>query len=146
MDIYTILFFLTTFWVGPFWFAMLLQPHAIKTAQMMDKQWFFFGPIIIWFAVMILNPSGLVDFANSASHPEGFMAGLAAGMASKAGVTAMWAHMVAGDIFATRWIWQDSLKRQNNIWLTRSSVFFGVMLMPIGILIHLIFRNKVPAI
>ena len=144
MDIYTLLFFLTTFWVGPFWFAMLLQPHAVKTVQMMDKQWFFFGPIIIWFAVMILNPSGLADFANSGSHPDGFMAGMAAGMASKAGVTAMWAHMVAGDIFATRWIWQDSVKRQNNIWVTRSSVFFGVMLMPIGILIHLIFRNKIP--
>ena len=143
MDLYTLLFILTTFWVGPFWFAMLLQPHAAKTAQLMDKQWFFFGPIVIWFAVMLLNPSGLVEFANSGSHPDGFMAGMAAGMASQAGVTAMWAHMVAGDIFATRWIWRDSIKRKNNIWVTRLSVFFGVMLMPVGILIHLIFRKRI---
>ena len=142
MDIYTALFFLTTFWVGPFWFAMLLQPHAAKTAQIMGKQWFFFGPIVIWFIVMLLNPDGLVDFANSGTHPDGFMAGMAAGMTSKAGITAMWAHMVAGDIFATRWIWKDSLARKNNIWLIRASVFFGVMLMPVGILIHLFFRKK----
>ena len=142
MDLYTLLFVLTTFWVGPFWFAMLLQPYAGKTAQIMNKQWFFLGPIVIWFAVMLLNPNGLIDFVNSGSHPEGFIVGMGAGLSSKAGVTAMWSHMVAGDIFATRWIWRDSIKRQNNIWLIRASVFFGVMLMPVGILIHLLFRKS----
>ena len=43
MDLYTLLFVLTTFWIGPFWFAMLLHPHADKTAQIMNKPWFFFG-------------------------------------------------------------------------------------------------------
>ena len=54
----------------------------------------------------------------------------------------MWAHMVAGDIFATRWIWRDNVKRKNNIWLLRLSVFFGIMLMPLGVLIHIIFGRK----
>lgn len=142
MDLYTVLFVLTTFWVGPFWFAMLLQPYADKTARIMNKQWFFLGPIVIWFAVMLFNPNGLIDFVNSGSHAEGFIVGMGAGLSSKAGVTAMWSHMVAGDIFATRWIWRDSIERQNNIWLIRASVFFGVMLMPVGILIHLIFRKS----
>jgi len=55
----------------------------------------------------------------------------------------MWAHMVAGDIFATRWIWQNSVKNKDNIWILRLSVFFGVMLMPLGIAIHLIFSKKI---
>ena len=107
-----------------------------------NKPLFFLGPIIIWFLIMLLNPSGLIDFFNSASHPEGFFVGLAKGLSTKAGVTAMWAHMVTGDIFATRWIWKDNVERKNNIWLLRLSVFFGIMLMPLGVLIHVIFGRK----
>jgi len=121
---------------------MLLQPYANKTAHLMNNAWFFVGPIVIWFATMLLNPVGLIDFVNSGAHPEGFLVGMGAGLSSKSGVTAMWSHMVAGDIIATRWIWKDSVKRHNNIRLIRASVFFGVMLMPIGILLHLLFRKS----
>ena len=33
MDFYTITFILATFWVGPFWFAMLLSPEKDKTKK-----------------------------------------------------------------------------------------------------------------
>ena len=142
MDFYTISFLLSTLWVGPFWFAMFFKPYEENTKVLMDKPLFFLGPILIWFIIMILNPSGLIDFANSGSHPDGFFAGIAQSMSSSAGVTAMWAHMVSGDIFATRWIWKDGIKKNNNVWVMRTSIFFGVMLMPVGILIHLIFSKK----
>ena len=60
----------------------------------------------------------------------------------KAGLTAMWAHMVTGDIFATRWIWRESIKKNNNVWVMRLSIFFGVILMPLGILIHIVFSKR----
>lgn len=142
MDIYTICFIISTLWVGPFWFAMLFNPFADKTYNLMSKSLFFMGPIIIWYLIMFLNPSGFVDFINSGSHPDGFFAGIASGISTKAGITAMWAHMVAGDIFVTKWIWRDGVKKNNNIWIIRFSVFFGVMLMPLGILIHLVFGKK----
>lgn len=142
MDIYTITFILATFWVGPFWFAMLLSPEKDKTKKLLNGPMFFLGPIIIWVIVMAMNPQGMIDFANSGSHPNGFLAGLASGMSSKAGVTAMWAHMVAGDICVTRWIWQDSLNRKMNTWMYKLSIFFAVMLMPIGLVIYLIFRGN----
>ena len=142
MDIYTICFIISTLWVGPFWFAMLFNPLADKTNNLMSKSSFFMGPIIIWYLIMFLNPSGFVDFINSGSHPDGFFAGIASGISTKAGVTAMWAHMVAGDIFVTKWIWRDGVKKNNNIWIIRFSVFFGVILMPLGILIHLVFGKK----
>lgn len=142
MDIYTITFILATFWVGPFWFAMLLSPEKDKTKKLLNGPMFFLGPIIIWVIVMAMNPQGMIDFANSGSHPNGFLAGLASGMSSKAGVTAMWAHMVAGDICVTRWIWQDSLNRKMNTWMYKLSIFFAVMLMPVGLVIYLIFRGN----
>ena len=142
MDLYSISFIISTIWVGPFWFAMLVRPYDKKTNTIMDKQLFFLGPIIVWFLIMILNPNGLIDFLNSGSHPDGFFAGLALGMSTKAGVSAMWSHMVAGDIFVTRWIWINCVKNNDKIWLLRLSVFFGVMLMPLGLLIYLIFQKK----
>ena len=141
MDIYDISFIISTFWVGPFWFAMLLNPKKEKTKQLMSKPLFFLGPLAFWFILMSINPQGLIDFANSSSNPNGFIEGLAAGLATKAGVSATWAHMVAGDIFVTKWIWKDSIERNTNTWISRISIFFGVMLMPIGLALHMGLRN-----
>ena len=141
MDIYDISFILSTFWVGPFWFAMLINPNKEKTKTLMNKPWFFLGPLAIWYILMIINPQGLIDFATSTSNPNGFLEGLAAGLATKAGVSATWAHMVAGDIFVTRWIWKDSIEKNTNTWISRISIFFGVMLMPIGLALHMGLRN-----
>ena len=142
MDIYLISFIISTLWIGPFWFAMLFKPYDNNTKSIMKQPIFFIGPIIIWFIIMILNPSGLIDFLNSGSHIDGFFAGLANSMSTKAGVSAMWAHMVTGDIFATRWMWKNGIKNNDSIWLIRLSVFFGVILMPLGILIYIIFRKN----
>lgn len=139
MDMYTVFFILSTFWVGPFWFAMLLNPQKEKTKKLLSGPLFFLGPIVIWILVMAMNPQGLVDFAKSGSHPDGFFAGLAAGMSSPAGITAMWAHMVAGDICVTRWIWKEGLRQDTNKTVSRLAIFFGVMLMPLGLAIHLLF-------
>jgi hypothetical protein len=143
MDIYSISFLISTLWIGPFWIAMLVNPNKNKTKELMSKPLFFIGPIMIWFLLMLLNPQGLIDFFNVGSHPEGFIIGMSEGLATKAGVTATWAHMVTGDIFATRWVWADGIKRNNNLLLQRISVFFSVILMPLGIFLHLIFRKKI---
>tara|TARA_B100001939_G_scaffold195127_1_gene167846 strand:+ start:914 stop:1360 length:447 start_codon:yes stop_codon:yes gene_type:complete len=143
MDIYTISFLISTFWIGPFWIAMLVNPNKNKTKELMSKPLFFIGPIIIWFLLMFLNPQGLIDFFNVGSHPEGFIIGMSKSLATKVGVTATWAHVVAGDIFATRWVWADGIKRNSNLLLLRISIFFSVILMPLGIFLHLILRNKI---
>ena len=133
MDIYDISFIFSTFWVGPFWIAMLINPEKEKTKKLLSGPWFFIGPIAFWFLIMGYNPQGLIDLFSSSSDSMGFIDGLAASVGTKAGITATWAHMVAGDIFVTRWIWKRSLEIKSNIWITRLSIFFGVMLMPIGL-------------
>ena len=122
---------------------MLVNPNKNKTKELMSKPLFFMGPIITWFLLMLLNPQGLIDFFNMGSHPEGFIIGMSKGLATKIGATATWAHMVAGDIFATRWVWADGIRRNNNLSLLRVSIFFCVILMPLGIVLHLIFRNNI---
>ncbi|CAI8281553.1 MAG: Uncharacterised protein [Owenweeksia sp. TMED14] len=138
MDFYEISFIFSTLWVGPFWFAMLINPEKDKTKKLLDGPLFFLGPIVFWFILMICEPQGLIDMANSSSNAGGFLEGLASGLATKAGVTAIWAHMVAGDIAVTRWIWKRSIEIKSNVWITRLSIFFGVMLMPVGVAIFLL--------
>ena len=142
MNVYEIIFILSTFWVGPFWFAMLLQPNAEKTKKLLSKSLFFLGPIILWFIVMIISPDGLSKFGESFSNDRGFLNGLINAFSSEAGITATWAHMVAGDIFATRWIWKKSLEHNIHPVLRSIAIFFGVMLMPIGILILILSTFK----
>ena len=136
MDIYEFFFLLSTFWVGPFWFAMIINPRKEKTKKMLKGPWFYLGPIIIWFILMGLNPDGLFELTSSSSSQESFLTNLANALSTKPGVTATWAHMVAGDFFVTRWIQLKCIEKDVNKWITRLSIFFGVMLMPIGLAIY----------
>ena len=108
----------------------------------MQGPWFFLGPILIWWAVTIASPQGLIDLGKDFANPAGILDGLAAIMGSKPGASAAWAHMVAGDIFVTHWMWKRCLEQKSPRWVTASTVFFGVMLMPVGIAMHMaLVRN-----
>ena len=95
MDLYDISFFLSTMWIGPFWFFMLVYPQSERTEMLMKGPWFFVGPIAIWFAITVANPSGLVELFQDMSNPENSLGALATLLATPAGASAAWAHMVA---------------------------------------------------
>jgi hypothetical protein len=142
IDIYEVCFVLSTLWVGPFWFAMLINPYQEKTKKLLKGPWFYLGPIIIWFFLMCLNPEGLIELTTPTSEEGGILDLLSSALSTRAGVTATWVHMVAGDFFATRWIWKKCIEHNANKWIMRLSVFFGVMLMPVGLGIYTIFISK----
>ena len=146
MDLYDISFFFSTMWVGPFWFAMLVFPEHEMTKKALKGPWFFLGPLIVWWLVTIANPQAMVDLAKDAANPNAILDGLAAIMGSRPGASAAWAHMVAGDIFVTRWIWQRCLKQNTPRWIAATSVFFGVMLMPVGLAMCAILVRDKPEI
>ena len=133
MDLYDYSFFFSTMWVGPFWFAMLVFPEHEMTKKVLKGPWFFLGPLVVWWLVTFANPQGMIHLAKDAANPDGILDGLATIMGSKPGASAAWAHMVAGDIFVTRWIWQRCLAHNSPRWIAATSVFFGVMLMPVGL-------------
>jgi hypothetical protein len=105
---------------------------------------FFIGPILIWWAVTISDPQGLIDLAKDASNPDGILEGLATIMGSKPGAAAAWAHMVAGDIFVTRWMWKRCGEQNTSRGVAAAIVFFGIMLMPVGVALYLAFVRSTP--
>ena len=86
---------------------------------------------------MASDPQALVDFARDSMDPRGVLDGLAELLGTRAGASAAWAHFVAGDIVVTRWMWKRCLERESERWVSAVSVFFGVMLMPVGVALHL---------
>ena len=117
---------------------MLLNPKKEKTKKLLKEPLFFIGPIIIWFLIMFLNPQGLADLFNNPDGSSGILDAIGSALGTPAGVAGTWAHMVVGDIFVTRWIWKRSIDSNQKLWTTRLSIFFGVMLMPLGLAIHTI--------
>jgi hypothetical protein len=143
MDLFDLSFFLSTMWVGPFWFAMLVYPEHERTETVMGGSLFFLGPIVIWWALMASDPQALLDFAMDSLDPRNVLDGLADLLGTRAGASAAWAHFVAGDIMVTRWMWKRCLERGAERWVSAVSVFFGVMLMPVGVTLHLaLVRNN----
>ena len=144
MDLYDLSFFLSTMWAGPFWNAMMIYPEHERPQQLMQGPWFFIGPIAIWFLISFSDVSGLIGLAKDSMDPTNALQGLADLLGTKAGASAAWAHMVAGDIFVTRWIWKRCMQAKAEKWIIVTSVFFGVMLMPIGLALNLILVRGTP--
>ena len=119
-------------------------PDHELTKKAMQGPLFFIGPILIWWAVTISDPQGLIDLAKDASNPDGILEGLATIMGSKPGAAAAWAHMVAGDIFVTRWMWKRCSEQNTSRGIAAAIVFFGIMLMPVGVALYLVFVRSTP--
>jgi hypothetical protein len=129
-------------WVGPFWIAMLFFPEHKKTQEIMQGPLFFFGPIAIWYILSFSDFSGLIKLFMDSLNPATALQGLADLLGTKSGASAAWAHMVAGDIFVTRWIWIRCLDAKCERWKSFISIFFGVMLMPLGLGLNLLLVRK----
>ena len=93
MDLYLALFLFSTLWIGPFWFAMLLHPNAPKTHKLMEGPWFFVGPLLLWFLILIFDTQGFSNIGATYQVNNDALQALAVSFSSKTGFTATWAHV-----------------------------------------------------
>ncbi len=134
------MFMLATIWIGPFWMLMLIQPESERTSAWMEGPWFVLGPLISYLLTVVLNPSGLIDLFSA--NPMQIADTLVVLLGTEEGTVLAWTHMIAGDIIVTRWMWKKALENGLPILQTRLIVMMGVMLMPVGLLLHLLLNRK----
>ena len=103
----------------------------------MEGPWFFLGPILMWWLITLAEPQALIDLAKDSSDPTTILDGLATLLGTPAGAAAAWAHMVAGDIFVTRWMWARCMDQKVSRKVMAPIVFFGIMLMPVGVALYM---------
>ena len=134
------LFMLATIWIGPFWMMMLIQPESERTATWMEGPWFVLGPLIAYLLTAVLNPSGIIDLVSG--NPTQIADTLVVLLGTEEGTVLAWTHMIAGDIIVTRWMWKKALQNELPMIQTRIIVMMGVMLMPVGLLLHVLLNRE----
>ena len=134
------LFMLATMWIGPFWMLMLILPEDERTERWMKGPWFVIGPLAAYLLTVVLNPQGMIDLFTG--NPMEIADTLVVLLGTEEGTVLAWTHMVAGDIIATRWMWKKAIQNKIPMMQTRAIVAMGVMLMPVGLLLHVILNRE----
>ena len=138
--IYTLLFLIPTIWVGPFWLMMMVEPQSERTSKWVEGNLIFLGPLVAYFVTIMADQSGMIELFTG--NPAEIMDTMVELLGTESGTVLAWAHFVAGDIIATRWMWRKAIESEIGLNQTRIIVFFGVMLMPVGLLFHMALNRE----
>jgi hypothetical protein len=121
--------------VLPFWALMILLPRWRWTQSIMRSPFVSAAPAALYAALVLPR---LGEIWPAISRPT--LGGVAGLLGSPAGATIAWAHFLAFDVFAGRWMYLDSQERRVNVWLMAPVLFLTLMLGPVGFLLYLILR------
>ena len=114
---------------------MMVEPKSERTSKWVEGNLIFLGPLIAYFVTILVDPDGMIDLFTG--NPAEIMDTMVVLLGTESGTVLAWAHFVAGDIIATRWMWRKAVENEIGLNQTRVIVFFGVMLMPVGLLLHM---------
>jgi hypothetical protein len=115
---------------------MILLPRWRWTARIMRSPYASTVPALLY-AVLVAPRLGAIWPA--LSRPT--LDGIAALLGSPAGATIAWAHFLAFDLFVGRWIYLDARERQISTWFMSPTLFFTLVLGPLGFLLYLAIRS-----
>jgi hypothetical protein len=121
---------------APFWALMILAPRWRWTRRIAASPLIALAPLAVWpVAIAPHFPS----FAAEMLSPD--LAGVHALLATPAVVVAVWAHLIAFDLFIGRWIHLDAQDLHLHPLLVGPILFLTILLSPIGLTLYLILRT-----
>lgn len=125
----SLLFDLANVAVLPFWALLLLAPRREFTRRIFDSNLPFaaFALLYAYGFTQSLDPESLESLANPT------LAGLARVFGTEPVVFTGWMHFLTLDLWAGRWIWEQSLTRNYPF---RHSVALTLFAGPLGVLSH----------
>ncbi|MEM7800302.1 MAG: ABA4-like family protein, partial [Chloroflexota bacterium] len=126
MDLET-LFSISNLFIMPFWLLMIFLPFWSWTERIMKTYWPILPPAIIYLVVVApMIGSVLLSLSNPT------LDGVISLLSTPAGATVGWAHFLAFDLFVGRWAYLDSRQHSIPWYVTSPSLFFVLMLGPVG--------------
>ena len=134
LDFNTI-FDLSSLLVMPFWALMILLPGWSWTRRIIRSPWIA-APAALLYTVLVL-PDAASIFTDVTNPSLEVIAPL---LGSPAGATVGWVHFLAFDLLVGRWAFLDARERGIPWWLSSPTLFFVLMLGPVGFLGHLLVR------
>ncbi|MEU7869764.1 ABA4-like family protein [Dactylosporangium sp. NPDC049140] len=119
----------------PFWALMILAPTWRWTHRIASSPLIVLPTLVVW--ALAIAPS-LGDFAHEMLGPD--LAGVKALLARDDVVAAVWAQVIAWDLFIGRWIYLDSRSRGRHPLLMAPVLVLTILLSPIGLPLYFVIR------
>jgi hypothetical protein len=125
-------FSLSSLLVMPFWLLMIAVPRARFTERLLRSPLVAVGAALLY-AILVLPRIATV--LPLVARPE--LATIAPLLGTPEGATIGWVHFLAFDLFVGRWVYLDGRARNVPVLAGSATLFFVLMLGPIGYLLHL---------
>ncbi|MFI5503356.1 ABA4-like family protein [Nocardia asteroides] len=130
------LFDLSFFVTVPFWALIILAPAWRWTRVIIGSPWITLVPLVVWAIVAVPVLGALWALVTQPS-----LAAITDAVADPAMLTALWAQIIAWDLFLGRWIYLDSRERGIHP-LVMSPLQVGtILLSPVAFPIYLVLRE-----
>jgi hypothetical protein len=119
----------------PFWFLMIFLPGWSWTKKIIGSPLMVVPNLIAYFiAVAPILP----EFAKEMLNPD--HAGVMAVIGTPAGISLVWAHLIAFDLFIGRWMYLDSRERKIHPLVMAPILVLTILLSPFGLTVYLLTR------
>lgn len=130
------LFDLAFYVAAPFWALMILLPTWSWTAKIVASPWIVLPALVVWAvaAIPVFGPLWMLVVSPNLS-------GLRDLVADPGALTAVWAQIIAWDLFIGRWMYLDSRARGVHPLLMSPLLVLTVLLSPIGLPLYLLLRT-----
>jgi hypothetical protein len=130
------LFELSSFLVIPFWLLMILAPRWRWTRRIAASPLIVLGPVALYAALVLPQ---LFTLLPALARPH--LQSIAALLGQAPGTVIAWAHFLALDLFAARWIYLDAEERGLSSWLVSPLLALTLMFGPLGLGAYLAVRS-----
>jgi hypothetical protein len=130
------IFSLTFLLTSPFWAMMILAPRWRWSQRIIGSPYIVLPAALLY--VILVIPALREALPLLAAPTLENIAGL---LGSEAGATIGWIHFLAFDLFVGRWAYLDAQKRRISHWLMAPTLFFILMLGPLGFSLYLLVRQ-----
>ncbi|MFC4373130.1 ABA4-like family protein [Nocardia halotolerans] len=132
------LFDLSFYVTVPFWALMILAPTWRHTRTIISSPWIVAPSVVIWAIVALPVLDTMWSLVTSPS-----LAAITTATADPAVLTALWAQILAWDLFLGRWVYLDSRDRDIHPLLMGPLLVGTILLSPIVFPVYLALRTVV---
>ncbi|WP_435120464.1 ABA4-like family protein [Amycolatopsis thermoflava] len=131
----TTLFQITFYLAAPFWALMILAPGWSLTRRIIASPWIVLLPLVVY-TVFAVGDFGTLW--SVVSRPD--LETLRAFLGTPDGAAAIWAHLIAFDLFIGRWMYSDARERGVPHAVLAPILVLTILLSPFGLLSYLAVR------
>ena len=123
---------------APFWLMMIVAPGWAWTRRIMSSPWSVTPPLVFWFIFALPN---LADLIPAVLKPT--LSVWQELVTDPAAMTAVWAQVIAWDLFVGRWMYLDARERGIHPLVMAPLLVLAILFSPIAVPLYLVLRNVV---